>query len=82
MGDSIRCTGISPKVSNVVKGPTGWLIWYRKIRVLDTIKIIVIRGKFFVGLSSLRGIIKGKVRVEACYYDKINAQYNYREPFK
>ena len=58
MGDSIRCTGISPKVSNVVNGPMGWLIWYRKISVLDTIKVMVIRGKFFVGFSSLRGIIK------------------------
>jgi hypothetical protein len=28
--------------------------------VLDTIKIIVMRGKFLVGFSSLRGIIYGK----------------------
>ena len=58
IGDSIRCTGISPKVENVLIVSIGWLTWYRKISVLDTINIIVIRGKFLVGFSSLRGIIK------------------------
>ena len=50
--------------------------------MLETIKIIVIRGKFLVGFSSLRGIIKGRGPVKGCYCDKITHQYNYREPFK
>ena len=49
---------MSPNVANVVMVPIGWLIWYRKISVLEMINIIVIRGKFLVGFSSLRGIIK------------------------
>lgn len=51
---------MSPNVANVLMVPIGWLIWYRKISVLEMIKIIVIRGKFLVGFSSLRGIIKGR----------------------
>jgi hypothetical protein len=51
---------MSPKVENIVIVLIGWLIWYRKMSVLDTINIIVIRGKFLVGFSSLRGIIKGR----------------------
>ena len=73
---------MSPNVANVVMVPIGWLIWYRKISVLEMIKIIVIRGKFLVGFSSLRGIIKGRGPVSGYYCDKIQIQYNYREPFK
>ena len=73
---------MSPNVANVVMVPIGWLIWYRKISVLEMIKIIVIRGKFLVGFSSLRGIIKGRGPVYGYYCDKMQNQYDYREPFK
>ncbi len=62
---------MSPNVANVVMVPIGWLIWYRKISVLEMIKIIVIRGKFLVGFSSLRGIIKGR----ALFKDTIVIKY-------
>jgi len=39
----------------------GRLVWYRNIRVLETIKTMVIKGKFLVGFSSLSGITGGKM---------------------